>query len=271
MTNTLRHSGDRSTEDRWLVRRLRPLRERWLRRRYGRMGMPRVVNDIEMRVLPEYRWYFSPQYDAPVAAYLRSRVQAGSVCLSVGANIGMYPLQFSAWSAPTGRVYAFEPNPATADVLRRHIEINQLSRRIEVVESAVSDCIGTGEFHAAGTDGMSRLGSANPELGGTTHVLPVPVTTLDQFCADRGICPDVLMMDIEGFEIAAMTGATRIFTRDRPLVAVIELHPDGWAPAGTSREMLERLLVENRLRAVSLSGHPDALGTYGHVAIERAF
>jgi len=230
--------------------------------------MPRRVNGVTVRVAPEHRWYFAPQYDASVAEYLRTRVGPGSVCLSVGANLGMYPLQFAHWSAPSGVVYAFEPNPDTAAVLRRHVAMNQLVGRVEVVERAVSDRLGTATFHSAGLDGMSRLGEPNPGLAGRTRSVDVVVDTLDQFCKDRGVRPAALMMDIEGFEIAALIGARDLFTASPPPVTVVEIHPNAWDVAGTSRADLERLLAEYRLRAVALSGQLDPLAGYGHVALE---
>ena len=173
-------------EESLVTRRLQRIRGSVLRAVYGSRGMPRRVNGVPVRVAPEHRWYFAPQYDASVAEYLRTRVGPGSVCFSVGANLGMYPLQFAHWSAPSGVVYAFEPNPDTAAALRRHIAMNRLAGRVEVVERAVSDRLGTATFHLAGLDGMSRLGEPNPGLAGRTRSVEVVVDTLDQFCKDRG-------------------------------------------------------------------------------------
>ena len=252
----------------WVTRGLQRIHGSVLRAVYASRAMPRKVNGVPVLVASEHRWYFAPQYDASVAGYLRTRVRPGSVCLSVGANLGMYPLQFAHWSAPSGIVYAFEPNPDTAAALRRHIAMNRLADRVEVVERAISDRPGTATFHSAGLDGMSRLGEPNPGLAGRTRSIEVLVDTLDQFCKDRGLRPAALMMDIEGFEIAALVGARDLFTAGPPPVTVVEIHPSAWDVAGTSRADLERLLAEYRLRAVALSGQLDPLAKYGHVALE---
>ncbi len=254
----------------WAVRRLRPLREAVLRAVYARRGLPRTVNGITIRVAPEHRWYFAPQYDAPVAEYFRPRVRPGSACLSIGANLGVYPLKFAHWSAPGGVVYAFEPNPNTAAALRRHVAMNGLADRVEVLERAVSDRPGTATFHAAGVEGMSRLGEPNPGLAGRTRAIEVPVDTLDLFCRVRGVRPAALMMDVEGFEVAALAGARELFTAGPPPVAVVEFHPNAWGVAGTTRADLERLLADYRLRVVPLSGQADPFAEYGHVALEPA-
>jgi len=252
----------------WPVRIVRPIREWALEIAYGQAGLLREVNGISLRVLPKHRSYFAADYDAPVAAYFRGRVRPGDVCASIGANLGMYPLQFAHWSSPGGMVYAFEPNPVTVVGLGRHIAMNKLNARVEIINSAVADRPGKAPFHYAGTDGMSRLGMPNPVLNIPTSAVDVDVVTLDGFFRDRGIRPSALMMDIEGFEVSALAGARELFMGGRPPIAVIEMHPAAWSVAGSTRADLERLLAEYRLRPIPLSGQTDVLGDYGHVALE---
>src|SRR4030095_10738992 len=97
--------------------------------------------------------------------------------------------QFAGWTGPSGRVFAFEPNPEARSVLRRHISINHLEGRIEVVASAIGDFTGEVTFAGCGNDGMSRVGAANPLLLGRGELreLKVPITTIDAFCQQRAI------------------------------------------------------------------------------------
>lgn len=255
-------------DDSWLVRRIRPVREWALAAMFNRSGLARTVNGVPLKVLPGYRWYFRPDYDGPVAAFFRERVRPGDVCFSVGANIGVYPLQFAAWSAPTGRVFAFEPNPDTAAVLRRHIRINRIDDRVTVLARAVAERPGTATFHAAGVDGMSRLGEPNPLLSGKTTAIIVEVESLDEFCRREGVVPSIMMVDVEGFEGAVLSGARSLFAGGSPFAAVVEMHPNAWPVAGFDRASFERLLAELRVRLVPLSGQADPLGEYGHVFLE---
>ncbi len=253
----------------WVVRLFRPVREWALEKACGSRGLERSVNDVPMRCMTRYRWYFSPTYDSPVASYFRSRVRPGAVCVSIGANLGIYPLQFAAWSAPDGVVYAVEPNPQTATVLRTHVVMNGLAGRAHVVEQAISDRRGEATFLQAGVDGMSRLGQANPALEIQAHPIRVNVDSIDNFCASHGIRPAALMIDIEGFEARALAGARDLFASDNPPVTVVEMHPNAWSVAGTDRAAIEDLLREYRLHLVPLSGQADVLGEYGHAALER--
>jgi FkbM family methyltransferase len=83
-----------------------------------------------------------------------------------------------------------------------------------------------------GLDGLSRLDSPAKELGPRTSAVCVRVTTLDDYCENLGIIPDWILIDIEGFEFAALSGARRLIARRRlALGLVVEMHPDLWPPS----------------------------------------
>jgi hypothetical protein len=74
------------------------------------------------------------------------------------------------------------------------------------------------------------------------------------------------LIDIEGFELAALSGAARTIERRRGnLGLVVEIHPALWASAGNDRSDVERFLTETGLRAIPLNGQRDPLGEYGLV------
>ncbi len=55
---------------------------------------------------------------------------------------------------------------------------------------------------------MSRMGAQNSLLD-STETIAVPITTIDDYCARTGLEPDWILIDIEGFELAALRGAAR--------------------------------------------------------------
>lgn len=234
---------------------------------YGKKGLPRIVNGETYRCIPNYRWYFSKEYDNPVANYFKQKIRPGDHCVSIGSNMGIYPLQFARWIGKTGIVHAFEPNPETSKVLKKHVELNDFSDQIIVYQKAISDEEGYSVFHASETDGMSRLGEENQLLMGKTKAIQVEVVTIDdQFINSR---INALMMDIEGFEIAALKGAQQFLKTELPNAMVIEMHPNAWNVANTSKEDLLKILTDNDLKVISLSGQNDPLSEYGHIALER--
>jgi FkbM family methyltransferase len=204
-----------------------------------------------------------------VAAFLRERVKPGDVCIDAGANVGLYALQFAHWSAPSGRIIAFEPNPTARRALEKHVRFNGLTERVRTVAAAIGASRGEVTLYAPRANALSRLGAPNPYIEDAIETIPVPVVTLHEFCQSESVVPDWLLMDIEGFEIAALEGAKKLIqSRAGKLGIVVEMHPNVWTSSGTSREKTERLLSELQLRPVPLTGQQDPLGEYGVVSLE---
>ena len=246
---------------------MRPMR--WLReaalRLLSPVGVPRTVNGMPLRVHPASRHAFAPVYDAGAAEYLRRTLPPGSEAWNVGANVGVYVLQLANWLGPEGRVVAFEPNPAARRLLDRNVRLNRLQGRVEIVPAAVGADAGFTSFFVAGADGMGRAGRPNPQLPNATS-LEVPLTTLNIWARHRGRHPAAVVMDIEGWEIAALSGADDLL---RTATFVVELHPAAWCWSGHNRRDLEALLATHDLQVIALSGQADALGQHGQVLLRR--
>lgn len=259
-----RHTARLIGRESWVIRRLRPVYESLLSLR-GR-GIPWEINGVTYRIDPHYRHMLWRDYDAKVASFLSEHVKPGALCLDVGANVGVYVLQFAHWSSPSGQVIAFEPNPEARVILQKHVLMNELQARVRIVPSAVGEIDGRGILYAVGVDGMSRLGSPNKALAGSAREINVPILTLDEYCRTEKLEPDWLFMDIEGFEIAALNGARALIeSRRSKLGIIVEMHPSVWDSANTTRARAESLLEDLRLTAVPLTGQSDPLSDYGLV------
>jgi FkbM family methyltransferase len=260
-----RFLGDRLGHDSLPIRLLRPAYERVLARLSGKRGLPWSVNGVPCRIHYQLRDRIPREYEEGAARFLSAHVRSGELCLDVGANVGAYVIQLAHWSRPDGRVIAFEPNPAAAELLERHLRFNDLTHRVEVVRAAVGDVPGTAVLHAAGADGRGRLNHANPELAGQTKPGTVPVTTLDAYCTKHGVRPNWILIDIEGFEIAALSGGWHTLTAPPRPGIVVEMHPSVWHLSGTTRAAAEALFDNLGVSPVPLSGQIDPCAEHGLV------
>jgi FkbM family methyltransferase len=247
----------------WLIRQLRPAYESTLQILSGDHGVPWEINGVPFRIDPRYRNQLGKNYEADVARFLSERIKPGAICFDVGANVGAYVLQLAHWTGPTGRVVGFEPNPLAVQVLSAHVQFNALERIVAIEKSAVGSSCGTTTMYRSAADGMSRLAEQNSLLDSTERIT-VPVITIDDYCARTGLEPDWILIDIEGFELAALRGAERTIERRRGrLGLVVEVHPALWASAATDRSDVERFLSETGLRVMPLNGQHDPLREYG--------
>ncbi len=251
-----------------LIRALRPGYERALEVIYRERGIPWSINGVPFRIDPTSRHLMGKNWDADVAAFLRDHVKPGALCLDIGANAGVYVLQLCHWSAPNGRVNAFEPNPITRGILERHIAMNDYSDRVEVVPIAASDRVAETEFHFSGSSGMSRLGRSNPVLAGHDQIMTVTTVTLDAFCEQHSLQPNWLLIDIEGYELRALLGARKLLSTMPDLKIVVEMHPDLW-PADHELSAVEGLLAEVGFKAEALTGQADPFREYGLILLSK--
>jgi FkbM family methyltransferase len=232
---------------------------RWLSVATRGRGLECVLPDGEVVwVAPEWRHLsWNPdEYQAFKAA-----TPAGGVVLDVGANVGAYALLFGRWVGPTGRVIAVEPAPESCAGLRRHVELNGLGAIVSVVAAAASDNCGEVDFLLVG-EGTSRMAAAG-ESGPVARVR-VPAVTIDELCARHGLKPDVIKIDVEGFELAVLKGARETLrTAGDRLAVFVEMHPTTWRELGISAADVERELEAQGWKASPLRPHADMWAVEG--------
>lgn len=236
---------------------------------YNARGLEWTINGVRCRIDPRYRAVMHPEYDSVIADYLRSRIRPGQVCVDVGANIGAWVIQFANAVGPNGRVIAFEPNPTARKALTRHIELNNLGSIVQVVPAAVGSSNGSVEFFAAGADGMSRVGEANPLIVDTAIPITVSMVTLDQWCSENRVTPNWLFIDVEGFEAHAIAGATELIrSAGLQLEIILEMHPTLWQASGTSAAQVSEQIKAIGRCPIPLNGQADVYAEYGHVILK---
>jgi FkbM family methyltransferase len=196
---------------------------------------------------------------------MKGRVHEGAVVLDIGANVGMYTLLMARWVGPAGKVFAFEPAMQTADKLQRHVIMNQLANRVEVIRTAVGNAVGEVTFYYSAECSGNASVAASAVPGG--HSQLVPVTTVDVFCQTRAIVPTFLKIDVEGFEAYVLDGALETIQQHTPDL-LIETHPRLWPQLGLSREYVaDRLASLTKLgyQAKNLDGAANHLESEGHL------
>jgi FkbM family methyltransferase len=161
-------------------------------------------------------------YEAETVELFLKLLGPGMTVLDVGANVGQYALLAAERVGPSGRVHAFEPTPHVAAKLRSNIRLNGFDN-VTVSETAVNDSCGEAVLYYAENDGENNI--LAPEAGSSSSVR-VATVTLDEYLGSKGIDQvDVVKMDIEGAEVQALRGASRLLTGDRAPVLFVEVNP----------------------------------------------
>ena len=93
------------------------------------------------------------------------------------------------------------------------------------------------------------------------------VVSLDAFCAERSIRPAWIKVDTEGWELPVLRGAEKLFSADKTIRFLVEMHPYAWQSAGYDAALFRGFCAEHSLRVEPLSNQSDAFADYGQVLI----
>ena len=154
--------------------------------------------------------------------------------LDVGALHGLFALAFI-HGRPQARALAIDPSPVAIEVLESNLRLNP-GCRIEPLPVAVGSRPGVLRMQPC----WHHL-EAVPEGATSEGAVEVPLTTIDCLCGERGFAPDLVKIDVEGYELEVLKGARETLSRCRPLL-FLELHPDRLAALGSSTVEVVELL-----------------------------
>lgn len=167
------------------------------------------------------------------------------LAVDAGAHVGLWSMHLVKHFA---RVAAFEPHP----LHYRLLGLNVPCSRLRQYQCALGD-----------TRSRSRL-NWDPGVTGATHLTPagdgpeVPIVPLDEY----DLTPDLVKIDVEGYELPLLMGAERTLTRSSPVI-VLEQKGVEARNYGRPRDEALRWLAERGWRSVKvISGD--------HILIRRA-
>lgn len=145
-----------------------------------------------------------------------------SVVLDIGANSGVFALVAAAMGAK--QVHAFEPLPRIYGILCENIKSNTFGS-VKAWQCAVSDKAGEAELFDPG--GVAPTSASLSSQFTKSHLcegyqtIRVPVTSVDSFCSEHGICQvDLIKIDVEGYEEFVLHGMVQTVFRCKPVIVM---------------------------------------------------
>jgi FkbM family methyltransferase len=165
------------------------------------------------------------QYEQDEIRFVRALLKPGDHAIDAGAHIGFFTMQMAAAVGPEGRVYAFEPLDANANLLEQSIAENDFGGRVRLQRAAVGAASGTATLtfpiETLNSGGAYLLRDGGVPLAGNLKE-EVPLIALDALDLRRPV--RFIKMDVEGAEPQVLRGAARILEGDKPVI-LSELHP----------------------------------------------
>jgi FkbM family methyltransferase len=235
---------------RWIQRRkldrlIVGYERRVVQHRYGEVGLK-----VELADPLAAGWYDHDWPPLPEMSLLgRGRLRPGARVFDIGAHQGVVAMMLAHRVGPAGQVIALEPNAHNAAMCIRNAELNSFSW-LTTLQAAIADREGSISFNS----GLNGQAAEMSDYGG---VIEVSAVTIDGL-SERYGAPDVVFLDVEGFECRALAGASKTLTGFADWF--IEVHIGyGLEAAGGSVEQILACFPENRYeRFIHRDGNSEA-------------
>jgi FkbM family methyltransferase len=175
---------------------------------FFRNGISKKINSTLVIFPLTYSRYYPADYEPYKQKFIEEN--ARGVCLDLGAHIGLYTVLLS---KNASSVIAFEPSNFTRKVLEETLRLNKC-KNVTVRSEVISDVRGSHTFHETGV----RVSNANSVIpvGSPRSVNSITLDELD-------VQIDFLKIDIEGAELLALRGATKVLKSLKFMT--LEIHP----------------------------------------------
>jgi FkbM family methyltransferase len=170
-------------------------------------------------------------------AFVAHFLRPDDVFCDVGANVGVYTIMASGVCGAAS--ISIEPIQTTFEKLKQNVHLNYLDQLVRLIHAAVGQekgsIIMTGDLDTVnhvviGTKDSSEL------------LCEVPVFTMDDLVSDS--IPQLIKIDVEGFEANVIEGAKRTLSSERLMAVIMELNGSG-ERYGISDEHVHRLMLEH--------------------------
>lgn len=154
-----------------------------------------------------------------IFAILKDYLKPGSVFFDIGAFVGSHTLYASKIVGENGKVFSFEPNPYNAVEFKNNMILNHVTN-VFLSQLALGDTIRRFDFYLP-----KRHGDKTSLLlkGNNINAIYIEEKTLQFFMDEHKVIPDLIKIDVEGYEYEIFKGSEAYFINNMPNT-ICELH-----------------------------------------------
>lgn len=169
----------------------------------------------------------------------------------IGAARGLFSMIFCATGSGK-RSVAFEASPTMIPVAESLIRLNGFQDRILLQNHA----IGNTEQQIVLYEDSTGIAQSIPDKTHTSE-LTVNTRAVDAECERLGMYPDLVKIDVEGYELEVLDGARKLLNDRHPAVC-LELHLNYLEDRGISPESVIKILLQYNYQFFTTSDRPES-------------
>jgi len=175
------------------------------------------------------------EYEPGSIKLMKQLIKKDDIVIDLGANVGIYTLEYARLVGEKGKVFAFEPEPKIFNLLQKNIQINNY-QNVTPIKKAVIDKVGEEKLYVSDNLGDSVMYN---EFQGK-NPLNVETTTLNYFFKDFNRKIDFIKIDCDGSETRILKSGKKLFEKNKDIMLLVEFVPDRIRDSGlTPKEFLD--------------------------------
>ena len=210
-------------------------------------------------------WFYGPKNltvaHEPVITKLLVHLAGQSRYLwDIGSNLGYFAVVLGR-ANPKLRIMALEMDETLQPVIRRNLDTNSV--QAEVVHGAVGDTDGDVSYTPHPYSFLQKM--AKEKASAPVLELKTPIMRMDDIAQREGALPDLIKMDVDGAEVAALRAASSVLENPE-LVMFLEVHPKLLPNFGVSISDVDEILQKHGLKVYEIENfRSDAAVNFAEV------
>ncbi len=220
-----------------------------------------IIWDLDLAQGIDFAIFLQGGFEPETIKTYRKYVDSGTVVLDIGANIGAHTLPLAKMVGETGKVIAFEPTDYAFGKLLKNLSLNgALASRVTAIQAllvgTLSEEIPESIPSSWPLESISdNEGVNHPIHGGKFNALSgaIPTRLDDWFEKNPEGHIDFIKMDVDGYEIGVLEGASRTLAKHHPVI-VAEFAPYIFEERGRKFSELVDFLRDHNYVCCSFGG-----------------
>ena len=183
--------------------------------------------------ITHFRWFLFKTKEPETIYFLDNYLKEGDVYFDIGANVGVFTI-YPAKRYHDIQIFAFEPDGSNLALLKENLIENNIKENVLTYGLGISNSVGLSKLHIQDLTPGSALQTEDKNIIKTsvTGNLPIVWTegiftvTIDYFCKELNVIPNVIKIDTDGNENKILMGAKTILKNPELRAIIIEMPED---------------------------------------------